>query len=153
MCSSDLNYHESKESKQYKNHVAAIVAKTVSYVRITGKLETPFTGCVRIVGLASPPDRRKRDMNNIYKVLYDALVYAKLIADDSIIKYEEWSECRSGSAGVFIDVEELRETPQMEKWSNTAEEQRAIHGEAVSDLIDAALEAEELGVISDDGMR
>lgn len=60
---------------------------------------------------AFPPDRRKRDLDNILKSLIDALVYSKVIADDSLI--DELSISRrevSAIGAVIVTIQELETT-------------------------------------------
>lgn len=45
----------------------------------------PVMGRVSIAILASPPDRRRRDLDNVLKALLDSLVHAAVIEDDSLI--------------------------------------------------------------------
>lgn len=48
-------------------------------------IHTPVTGRIDIELLASPPDRRRRDLDNILKSLLDALVHARVLEDDEQI--------------------------------------------------------------------
>lgn len=40
-------------------------------------------GSLGIVILASPPDRRRRDLDNILKALLDSIAFAGVVEDDS----------------------------------------------------------------------
>ena len=44
-------------------------------------------GRVTVEVVAHPPDRRKRDLDNIFKALLDALNHAEMIEDDGLIDY------------------------------------------------------------------
>jgi crossover junction endodeoxyribonuclease RusA len=44
-----------------------------------------ISGRVSVAILASPPDRRRRDLDNILKSLLDSIVHAGVIEDDSLI--------------------------------------------------------------------
>ena len=46
----------------------------------------PITETVELIVKAYPPDKRKRDDDNIQKILSDVLVQAKVLGDDSLIK-------------------------------------------------------------------
>lgn len=46
---------------------------------------TPLAGDISMSILSYPPDRRKRDLDNMLKALLDALQYARIYKDDSQI--------------------------------------------------------------------
>ena len=50
------------------------------------KVFMPMTGRVHIVLRLYPPDRRKRDMDNIFKCLFDSLEHGRLLENDNQIK-------------------------------------------------------------------
>jgi crossover junction endodeoxyribonuclease RusA len=66
----------SKEGRRYRTRVAGEVLLARS-PRVEGRL------AVRIV--ASPPDQRRRDLDNLQKALLDALQHAGVYRDDSQI--------------------------------------------------------------------
>jgi len=66
----------SKEGRRYRKRVASDVLLARS-PRVEGRLS------VRIV--ASPPDQRRRDLDNLQKALLDALQHAGVYCDDSQI--------------------------------------------------------------------
>jgi len=66
----------SKEGRRYRKRVASDVLLAHS-PRVEGRLS------VRIV--ASPPDQRRRDLDNLQKALLDALQHAGVYRDDSQI--------------------------------------------------------------------
>ena len=68
--------HVSAEGRRYRADVAAIVASA----RIAG---IPFRGAVRVLIRAYPPDRRRRDLDNLGKAVLDALEFAGVVEDDS----------------------------------------------------------------------
>lgn len=61
-----------------------------------------FTGEVEVVITFHPPDRRKRDLDNLPKGLLDALKYALVYADDSQVRRidMQFGEVREGGAAV-----------------------------------------------------
>lgn len=66
----------SREGRRYRDHVAREVLKAGS-PHVSGRL------AVRII--ASPPDNRRRDLDNLQKALLDALAKAGAFDDDSQI--------------------------------------------------------------------
>jgi crossover junction endodeoxyribonuclease RusA len=50
-----------------------------------GRLAAPLAGPLRLEAHAYPPDRRRRDVDNIAKALLDALQHAGIYEDDSQI--------------------------------------------------------------------
>lgn len=51
-----------------------------------GGLYPKLTGQVKLSGEFYPPDRRRRDLDNLLKCLQDTLVHAGLLEDDAQIK-------------------------------------------------------------------
>ena len=66
----------SREGRRFRKDVAAILA-AIGFRPITGDLE------VRVI--VHPPDRRRRDVDNVQKALLDALEHAGVYRDDSQI--------------------------------------------------------------------
>ena len=58
-----------------------------------------LSGRLSIVIKAYPPDRRKRDIDNIYKALLDALQHGGLYGDDNQIDHLEITRCKVEKPG------------------------------------------------------
>lgn len=57
-----------------------------------------------------PPDKRKRDIDNILKVLLDSLVHSKLIEDDCLINKLIVERCTPTQKGkVTVVIHEIRQ--------------------------------------------
>ena len=85
------------EGRRYKAMVAGIV-------RHAGL--TPLDGDVSIEMEAYPPDRRRRDLDNLQKALWDSLGKAGLYDDDSQVKhFQAWmlSPMEGGKVIVRVD--------------------------------------------------
>lgn len=70
-------YFISAKGKQYRKDIYGIVQERGVAHRFTERLSVDV--------LASPPDRRKRDLDNILKSLFDSLTHAGVYEDDSQI--------------------------------------------------------------------
>lgn len=70
-----VRMHTTHEAKAYRRDVGWLASREsgLGSARLTVEIH------------ASPPDRRKRDLDNIQKVLIDALMHAGLFDDDSQI--------------------------------------------------------------------
>ena len=67
-------YFISEEGKRYRRTVALIVRQQRLKLSLSGRL------VIRII--AEPPDKRRRDLDNILKAPLDALTHAGLLMDD-----------------------------------------------------------------------
>lgn len=68
----------SKEGREYRERAsAAIREQKIPTNAVSGKLEVEIIAC--------PPDRRARDLDNLFKGLLDALKANKVIRDDADI--------------------------------------------------------------------
>lgn len=65
----------SAKGRDYKTTVAANINRP----------DKPMTGDLCVFLVCSPPDRRRRDVDNILKATFDALQYAGVYEDDSQI--------------------------------------------------------------------
>lgn len=68
----------SQKGRAYRKAVMGIIAGL-------GSPATPPMARLRVHLLACPPDRRRRDLSNIPKILEDSLTHAQVWADDSLI--------------------------------------------------------------------
>ena len=73
-------------SKAGRTFRTAVMAQ-VMIARAKGKMpKQPFTGALDVTVSLTPPDRRRRDIDNGLKALFDALTHAGVWRDDSQIK-------------------------------------------------------------------
>lgn len=68
----------SKAGRQYRDAVQAACIDAGVYRR-------RFDQRARVALVAFPPDRRRRDLDNLLKATLDALVAAEVLTDDSLI--------------------------------------------------------------------
>lgn len=61
-------------------------------------------GRVSVKVFANPPDKRKRDLDNIFKALLDALGHAGMIEDDGLIDHLEITRLSVGHGGGMVQV-------------------------------------------------
>ncbi|EOZ5983995.1 RusA family crossover junction endodeoxyribonuclease, partial [Escherichia coli] len=67
-------YFVSKAGERYRRDVALIVRQQRLKLKLSGRL------AIKII--AEPPDKRRRDLDNILKAPLDALTHAGLLIDD-----------------------------------------------------------------------
>ena len=85
----------SKAGREYRAIVAARV--------LEGRCDCGLAGDLAIEIDAYPPDRRRRDLDNINKAMWDAIQHAGVYADDSQIK-EMRARMLSPIPGGKVDV-------------------------------------------------
>ena len=66
----------SKAGREYRTNVLALLLP---------KRYKPLEGSLSVIISAMPPDKRRRDLDNLLKGVLDALQYAGMYADDSQI--------------------------------------------------------------------
>lgn len=83
-------HYLTKQANQYYSHVRGVVALQAKVVNINCDIE------VRCV--LNPPDKRRRDLDNAWKVIADSLTKAGVWQDDKFIRKLtlEWGEVRPG---------------------------------------------------------
>lgn len=81
-------------------------ARCLSIVRAVG---TP--GPIQVHLIAYPPDKRRRDLDNILKAINDALVRCGLIDDDSMIRRQcqEWGPVDRENPRVVLSIGEYKQ--------------------------------------------
>ena len=87
----------SREGRRFRERVCALLAKAGV---------DPITGPLRVEIEIYPPDRRRRDLDNLQKALLDSLEHGGLYRDDSQIKKLEIEMCEcvpNGRALVRIE--------------------------------------------------
>lgn len=70
-----VRMHTTHEAKAYRRDVGWLAKQQPGF----------GTARLKVLIHASPPDRRRRDLDNVQKVLIDALMHAGLFTDDSQI--------------------------------------------------------------------
>lgn len=70
-------HYATKEAKAYRALVAVLCRSK--------RPKKPFPGPLSVLVIISPPDRRRRDMDNAWKTLSDSLTHAGIWEDDSQI--------------------------------------------------------------------
>ena len=99
-------HYKTPKAKAYEAVVAQIVA-AMGLGNLLG--QQPLGGPLAVSWLLSPPDRRARDLDNLRKVVADALTNAGFWADDSnkvlVRESFEWSEpTPGGEVSLLVEV-------------------------------------------------
>lgn len=93
----------SRRGKAYRAHVVAAVWEQHG-------LKEPLTGPLKMTVELTPPDNRRRDLDNLFKPVFDGLQHAMIFKDDSQIKQIVGIMNEKGKddvAGCTVIVEEL----------------------------------------------
>ncbi len=96
----DGKRHLSKRGRSYRIEVHARVCEQVK------RLKT-LTGPLAVFVELYPPDDRKRDIDNTFKAIFDALSFSAVFRDDSQIKYlsaEMLPKTKGGKCVVIINL-------------------------------------------------
>lgn len=99
-------HYKTPKAKAYEATVAQIVA-AMGMGSLTG--QKPLGGPLAVSWLLAPPDRRARDVDNVRKVVADALTRAGFWLDDSnkVLTREsfEWSDSTpGGEVSLLVEV-------------------------------------------------
>jgi len=96
----------SREGRAFRRHGRPLLG--------SGGQKPPFTGNIALAMDAFPPDRRRRDLDNLLKSTQDSLAHAGVYEDDSLINLLVVRRCESIPGGrlvVQIDTFPLRRCP------------------------------------------
>lgn len=69
-----FGHYATKEAKAYRTITAALCRPH--------RPKKPLAGQIKVLAIFFPPDRRRRDMDNVWKTLSDALTLAGIWKDD-----------------------------------------------------------------------
>lgn len=98
----------SREGRAYREAVCGLLTQTAGSMSGNGPRKPPADGRVALAMDAFPPDRRRRDLDNLQKPLLDAMQHAGVYLDDSQIDLlvTRRRERRDGGE-VVVTVEDL----------------------------------------------
>nr|WP_329957389.1 RusA family crossover junction endodeoxyribonuclease [Gibbsiella quercinecans] len=87
-----LGYVVSEKGRQFK---AEAVAQVLEQLR---RRPRSITGTVSVSVVLCPPNKARRDLDNYFKALFDAMTYAGVWLDDSQVKKiaAEWGPVTKG---------------------------------------------------------
>jgi crossover junction endodeoxyribonuclease RusA len=106
-----LPYPPSVNTYWRSNRGRVHVSKTgVEYRRAVGNVKLPVFGGsrLRLTAMVYPPDKRRRDLDNVLKALLDALCHAGAYNDDSQIDLLTVRRCSVMDGGcVDVAIEEM----------------------------------------------
>lgn len=74
-------------------------------------MDKALSGRYQIHLIATPPDRRRRDLDNLIKPVLDALTELRLTPDDQHCRkiMAEWAEPSKNAAGITVHCREFEE--------------------------------------------
>ena len=94
------HHYLTDKARAYYEQVAYLVRGQIPEMCMTERLEVTCSLC--------PPDKRRRDMDNAWKVISDSLTKANVWADDSQIRKLtiQWLEPKTGGA-VHVAIDRI----------------------------------------------
>lgn len=84
-------------------------AYRLKVITCLGTNRQPITGPVSLEIELYPPDRRRRDIDNVQKAIFDALQYAKVYKDDSQVcrlLVQRYKPVKDGK--IIVSIREIR---------------------------------------------
>ena len=100
----------SREGREYRRAICGLLAPGGG----NGIRKPPAGGRIALAMDAFPPDRRRRDLDNLLKCTQDSLAHAGVFEDDSQIDLLVVARCgpvRGGKVAIRIDEFPLRRCP------------------------------------------
>lgn len=100
----------SREGREYRTAVCGLLAPGQG----SGPRKPPMGGRIALCMDAFPPDRRRRDLDNLQKSLVDALQHAGIYEDDSQIDFltiRRRHPVNAGRVSIFISELPLIDCP------------------------------------------
>lgn len=91
-------HYATPEAKAYRSAIRSLIAQQRASIRLQGP--------IRVVAEISPPDRRRRDMDNAWKTIADALTNAGVWMDDyqiADLRLIRAAPVKGGAVSVFVE--------------------------------------------------
>jgi len=116
----------SKAGQAYRSGSLERIADVLGNLSIQDNRLFPLSKPVSVTVVYYPTDKRKRDLDNYKKALYDVITHSGIWEDDSLIDQEFiYRGCISKGAGfcwVLIDSDALAEVGNSERWRDCIRE-------------------------------
>lgn len=99
----------SKAGREYRRAICGLLAPGSGGIR-----KPPFGGRIALAMDAFPPDRRRRDLDNLLKCTQDSLAHAGVFEDDSqidLLVVARRELVKGGKIAIRIDEFPLRQCP------------------------------------------
>lgn len=94
-----FGHYLTAKTKQYRSDVANIVRQQSS--------AQPLECAIRVTAEIAPPDRRRRDMDNAWKTLADAMTHARVWVDDfqiADLRLVRTAPVKGGEVTIVVEV-------------------------------------------------